>query len=138
MTAIFISHRRHVSHACSAPRAAASPRWHEPASSPGSRKNPPSGSRYRRSGPSRSRSTSWLRRLYERYGRDGRLTLDEYESLGRLEGAVREEAQRIIAETNPTSEELKALHAAFVPTMVRINAQGDYARRRIPLCCHPG
>ncbi len=71
-----------------------------------------------------------LRQLYERFGGDGRLTLDEYESLGRLEGAVREEAQRIIAEANPAPEELEALRAAFVPTMVRINAEGGYARRR--------
>src|SRR5262249_23805307 len=54
----------------------------------------------------------------------------EYESLGRLEGAIREEAQRVIAEANPAPEELEALHAAFVPTMVRINAEGGYARRR--------
>ena len=71
-----------------------------------------------------------LRRLYERYGDDGRLTVGEYESLGRLEGAIREAAQRVIAEANPTPEELEALHAAFVPTMVRINAEGGYARRR--------
>src|SRR5439155_8604601 len=51
-------------------------------------------------------------------------------SLGRLEGAVREEVQRVIAEANPTPEELDALHAAFVPTMVRINAEGGCARRR--------
>ena len=71
-----------------------------------------------------------LRRLYERYGSDGRLTVDEYESLGRLEGAIREEAQRVITEADPAPEELEALHAAFVPTMVRINAEGGYARRR--------
>ena len=71
-----------------------------------------------------------LRRLYERYGGDGHLTVDEYESLGRLEGAIREEAQRVIAEADPNPEELEALHAAFVPTMVRINVEGGYARRR--------
>jgi len=71
-----------------------------------------------------------LRRLYERHGGDGRLSVGEYESLGRLEGAVREEVQRVIAEANPTPEELDALHAAFVPTMVRINAEGGCARRR--------
>ena len=58
------------------------------------------------------------------------MSVDEYESLGRLEGAIREEAQRVIAEADPTPEELEALHAAFVPTMVRINAEGGYARRR--------
>jgi hypothetical protein len=71
-----------------------------------------------------------LRRLYERHSGDGRLTLEQYESLGRLEGAVREEAQRVIADANPSPEELEALHAAFVPTMVRSNAEGGYARRR--------
>ena len=71
-----------------------------------------------------------LRRLYERYGGDGRLSVSEYEAIGRLEGAVREEAQRVITEADPSSEDLEALHAAFVPTMVRINAEGAYARRR--------
>ena len=71
-----------------------------------------------------------LRRLYERFGGDGRLTVAEYEELGRLDGAVREEAQRIIDEANPTPEEREALHAAFVPTLVRTNAEGGYARRR--------
>lgn len=71
-----------------------------------------------------------LRRLYERYGGDGRLTMAEYESLGRLEGAIREESQRVINEANPTAEDLDVLHAAFVPNLVRINSEGNYARRR--------
>jgi hypothetical protein len=65
-----------------------------------------------------------LRRLYERYSGDGRLSVDEYESIGRLEGAIRDEAQRVIMEADPATEELEALHAAFVPTMVRINPEG--------------
>ena len=71
-----------------------------------------------------------LRRLYERFGGDGRLTVAEYEELGRLDGAVREEAQRILDEANPTPEQREALRAAFVPALVRINAEGGYARRR--------
>jgi hypothetical protein len=71
-----------------------------------------------------------LRRLYERYGGDGHLSVGEYETLGRLEGAIREEAQRVIAEADPAPEDLEALHSAFVPAMVRINAEGGYARRR--------
>jgi TIR domain len=63
-----------------------------------------------------------LRRLYERFGSDGRLSVDEYESLGRLDGTIREEAQRVIMEVDPSPEDLEALHAAFVLTMVRINA----------------
>src|SRR5690606_26856851 len=54
----------------------------------------------------------------------------EYEALGRLEGSIREEAERILAEADPSPDELEALHAAFVPAMVRINAEGGYARRR--------
>jgi hypothetical protein len=34
------------------------------------------------------------------------------------------------AEADPAPEELEALRAAFVPSMVRINAEGGYARRR--------
>jgi len=34
-----------------------------------------------------------------------------------------------MTDANPTPEGLEALHAAFVPTMVRINAGGGYARR---------
>jgi AAA ATPase domain/TIR domain len=71
-----------------------------------------------------------LRRLYDRCGEDGRLEIHEYDDLGRLEGAIRAEADRVLSEAPPSSEDLEALRAAFVPTMVRINAEGAYARRR--------
>lgn len=74
-----------------------------------------------------------LRRLYERHGQEGRLTLAEYEALGGLEGAIREEAQRVLTDARPSADDLEALHAAFVPAMVRINAEGGYARRRAVL-----
>ncbi len=78
-----------------------------------------------------------LRRLYERYGQNGHLMMAEYEALGGLEGAIREEAQRLLTEAKPSAEELEALHAAFVPAMVRINAEGGYARRRALLLDMP-
>ena len=78
-----------------------------------------------------------LRRLYERYGQDGRLTIGEYETLGGLKGAIREEAQQLLTEANPSPEELEALHAAFIPAMVRIDAEGNYARRRARLIDMP-
>ena len=71
-----------------------------------------------------------LRRLYDRCGKDGRLEIREYDELGRLEGAIRAEADRVLSEAQPSPEDLEALRAAFVPTMVRINAEGGYARRR--------
>jgi hypothetical protein len=75
-----------------------------------------------------------LRRLYERHGQDGRLEIRDYEALGGLEGSIREEANRLLEEAQPSPEQLEALHAAFVPAMVRINAEGGYARRRATSC----
>jgi WD40 repeat protein len=74
-----------------------------------------------------------LRRLYERHGQDARLQIRQYEALGGLEGSIREEANRLLEAAQPSPEQLEALHAAFVPAMVRINAEGGYARRRAPL-----
>jgi WD40 repeat protein len=74
-----------------------------------------------------------LRRLYERLDEDGQMTVQAYERLGRLEGAVRDEAQGVLAQASPTTDDLDALHAAFVPALVRINAEGGYVRRRARL-----
>lgn len=51
-----------------------------------------------------------LRRLYERYGNDGRLTADEYESLGRLEEKPNESLQRRTQPGRPRSA-TRFLHA---------------------------
>jgi hypothetical protein len=78
-----------------------------------------------------------LRRLYDRRGPDGRLTLVQYEALGGLEGAIRDEAERLVTSAAPSADAMEALHAAFVPGMVQINAEGFYARRRAPLARMP-
>ena len=64
------------------------------------------------------------------------LTLDGYKSLGDekarltpLENAVRQAADRVLAEAKPTDDELTALREAFVPAMVRVNDEGQYVRR---------
>ena len=71
-----------------------------------------------------------LRRLHEGFGANGELAIHEYEKIGRLDGAIRAEAERLLAQINPSSSDLESLRAAFVPTMVRINADGSFARRR--------
>lgn len=71
-----------------------------------------------------------LRRMYERAADGGRLTLADYEAVGRLEGSVQQEAERILAEAQPDADDIESLHAAFVPALVRINSDGGYARRR--------
>jgi len=71
-----------------------------------------------------------LRRLYERHGKDGLLEISEYDQIGRLEGAIKFEAERILNEAKPSTQDLEALRTAFVPAMVRINTEGGFARRR--------
>jgi WD40 repeat protein len=78
-----------------------------------------------------------LRELYERHGATGRLTLDDYRSLGDsslgldpLRNAVRQAADAIIRKDRLSPAELRALRAAFIPALVRVNTEGDYVRRR--------
>jgi WD40 repeat protein len=77
-----------------------------------------------------------LRELYDRFGSKKHLTLEAYRSLGDdagglspLENAVRRKADEVLAAAKPSAENLQALREAFVPAMVRVNAEGEYARR---------
>ncbi|MGE0036139.1 MAG: TIR domain-containing protein [Xanthobacteraceae bacterium] len=78
-----------------------------------------------------------LRELYERFARKNKaLTFDDYQHLGDaaldlspLENAVRQAADDVLRQSEPSDEELKALRAAFVPAMVRVNEKGEYVRR---------
>ena len=54
---------------------------------------------------------------------------DEKAGLTPLENAVRQAADRVLAEARPADDELAALREAFVPAMVRVNDQGEYVRR---------
>ena len=75
-----------------------------------------------------------LRELYERFGGNGDLTLDEYQRLGSdqlnpLENAVQQKAAQAIQPEQLSDEALKALRDAFIPHMVRVNDSGDYVRQ---------
>jgi conflict system STAND superfamily ATPase len=90
-----------------------------------------------------------LRALLDRSGGDKHLSLDEYKALGDeaarlnpLENAVRQAADEVLADARPGDDELTALRDAFVPAMVRVNDQGEYARRparldELPAKSHP-
>ncbi len=76
-----------------------------------------------------------LRELWDRSSNKV-LSLDSYNALGDekagltpLENAVRKAADAVLAEAKPADDELAALREAFVPAMVRVNDQGEYARR---------
>jgi WD40 repeat protein len=75
-----------------------------------------------------------LRRLNERFGGDGHLSLADYQAMGDaqadlspLENAVRDSADEVLGK-QPSKEQKKALRDAFVPAMVRFE-QGNYVRR---------
>ncbi|MBJ6611887.1 MAG: toll/interleukin-1 receptor domain-containing protein [Candidatus Thiothrix moscowensis] len=88
-----------------------------------------------------------LRELYERFGADGDLTLDEYHRLGSerlnpLENAVQHKASEAIQPDRLGEAALQALRDAFIPHLVRVNDAGDYVRQAadwqaLPAAAHP-
>ena len=85
-----------------------------------------------------------LRELWDKFGKAGRLDLDHYRALGDeaeklspLENALRRRADEVLAEEKPDAEAMQALKAAFVPAMVRVNADGNYGRRPAKLDALP-
>ena len=76
-----------------------------------------------------------LHDLHERFGRDGRLSLSDYQALGDvaaglspLENAVRRIADGALLEMKDSETELRALRDAFIPAMVRLTEQGTFSR----------
>ncbi|WP_175517946.1 toll/interleukin-1 receptor domain-containing protein, partial [Thiothrix caldifontis] len=88
-----------------------------------------------------------LRELYERFGADGDLTLDEYHRLGSehlnpLENAVQHKASEAIQPDRLGKAAQQALRDAFIPHLVRVNDAGDYVRQAadweaLPAAAHP-
>jgi WD40 repeat protein len=86
-----------------------------------------------------------LRELYDRSVRDRNaatkhMTVDAYRAMGDaaaqltpLENAVRRKADEVLTAANPTEEDLQALKEAFIPGLVRVNTEGEYARRAAEL-----
>jgi len=77
-----------------------------------------------------------LRELYDRFGQGRSLSVAAYKALGDeaaqlspLENAVRRKADEVLAAAKPSADDLQALKEAFVPAMVRVNAEGEYVRR---------
>ena len=81
-----------------------------------------------------------LERLWDRYKTP--LTLEQYEQRGGLTRAVRDAADRIVHGFAADSPELQGLRAAFVPGLVRLDAEGRPRRRaarldRLPAVAQP-
>ena len=92
-----------------------------------------------------------LRELYDRYvdDRNGgagarQLSLVHYAALGDpaaglnpLENSVRKRADEVLAEANPSDDDLRALREAFIGGLVWINSEGEYSRRPARLALLP-
>ena len=70
--------------------------------------------------------------LYEDYGSDGEITLDEYESMGGM-GRVVENVVDGVLSTDPDTRrhELEQLRHAFIPWLATINPVNDVPLRRV-------
>jgi TPR repeat protein len=80
-----------------------------------------------------------LRELHERFAREHRLTIANYESLGDpgshlspIENVVRRKAENVLELMAPSESELVALKGAFIPHLVRIRDDGTYVRQPAP------
>ena len=62
-----------------------------------------------------------LRQLNETYGEDKLLTVEEYEQLGGVEGAIERKLHEAFSDPNPTPEELAAVRRCFVRQLVRVD-----------------
>ncbi|MEU8898081.1 TIR domain-containing protein [Nocardia sp. NPDC048505] len=73
-----------------------------------------------------------LARLYQDYGDDGRLTLDEYLAMGAMTRVVRTEVDNLLAR-DPAERraQLKLLRTAFIPWLATVNPENDQPLRRI-------
>ncbi|WP_324673087.1 TIR domain-containing protein [Hymenobacter sp. GOD-10R] len=77
-----------------------------------------------------------LERLYREYGSDGNLTLNEYQRLGKISGAIESAAKggldKAAKEYSFASDDGKLhelLRKVFIPHLVRVDEQGEFIRR---------
>ncbi|MEA2093058.1 MAG: hypothetical protein U9P11_00670, partial [Pseudomonadota bacterium] len=69
-----------------------------------------------------------LRELWEQYGQDGHISIEEYTQLGGLEGSIHRAAEGVLMAAKPDAAGIQELKHAF-RRMVRINDEGQYVRR---------
>ena len=73
-----------------------------------------------------------LRRLYDRYGATGELTLASYEAMGGMGRVVQTAVDEVLsADPEQRGRQLAALRAAFVPWLATINPDNDQPLRRV-------
>ena len=73
-----------------------------------------------------------LRRLYDRYGATGELTLASYEAMGGMDRVVQTAVDEVLsADPAQRGRQLAELRAAFIPWLATINPDNDQPMRRV-------
>jgi len=73
-----------------------------------------------------------LARLYQDYGSDGDLTLQEYRDMGGMSDVIRNEAESILSnDKHEKKEQLARLREAFIPFLVTVNRDNNQPMRRV-------
>jgi WD40 repeat protein len=75
-----------------------------------------------------------LKALYDLAGTGRRLTLDSYQNLGGVRGAIAAKLETVLSDPEPTAEEARALQRAFTRFLVRVDegaVEGDRLLRRV-------
>jgi TIR domain/Protein of unknown function (DUF3040) len=75
-----------------------------------------------------------LKELYDRGGADRCLTLDEYQSLGGVQGAIAAKLETVLSDPEPTADEARALQHAFTRYLIRVDegaVEGERLLRRV-------
>jgi hypothetical protein len=75
-----------------------------------------------------------LKELHDRGGGDRRLTLDEYQGLGGVQGAIAAKLDFVLSDPEPTVEETQALRRAFTRHLIRVDegaVEGERLLRRV-------
>jgi hypothetical protein len=75
-----------------------------------------------------------LRALYDQGGADRLLTLDEYRTLGGVQGAIAAKLQLVLTDPEPTAQEARALQRAFTRYLIRVDedaVEGERLLRRV-------
>src|SRR5271165_7161718 len=71
-----------------------------------------------------------LEKLYRGYASDGKLELQEYVSLGGMEGSIQTCIERIIPPNSLSTSDAAALRLAFVKHLAQVNDKGEVVRLR--------
>src|SRR6516164_1104142 len=75
-----------------------------------------------------------LKALNDRAGTARRLTLDDYRSLGGVQGAIGAKLESVLSDPEPTADETRALQRAFTRHLVRVDegaVEGERLLRRV-------